>query len=121
MGGTGKRYLGSLLVALLALPKPTVALIVLRGEVVEPGCFVIGNRRGEAHRQCAIACARGGQDLAILDEKTRLLWLELPDRRAGAAEQQLLPHVAQRVEVRGTPYERGGMRGLRIETVRALP
>ncbi len=104
----------------LAPPAPTRVPIVLRGEVVEPSCFVVGNRRGESHRQCAIACARAGQDLAILDERSGLLWLELPDRREGHAEQRLLPHIARRVEVSGFAAERGGVRGLTIESVDEL-
>ena len=96
------------------------AAVVLRGEVVEPSCFVVGNRRGESHRQCAIACARAGQDLAVLDERSGLLWLELPDRREGRAEQRLLPHIARRVEVSGFAAERGGVRGLMVESVHEL-
>lgn len=94
--------------------------VSLRGEVIETGCFVIGGRHGPRHRQCAIACARAGQDLAILDEETGLLLIEIRDQREGRVPSALLPHVARRVEVQGHRLERGGLAGIRINQIRAL-
>lgn len=93
---------------------------VLRGEVVETGCFIIGGRRGEAHRHCAIACARAGQDLGILDEKSKTLFIQVRDFTTGEPQNPLLEHVAQRVEVRGTTVERGGIRGIVVRQVKPL-
>lgn len=92
----------------------------LRGEVVETGCFVIGNRHGKKHRQCAIACARAGQDLGILDAKTGVLYVELRDQEEDPVPSQLLAHVAQQVEVRGQILAAGGVQGISINRVRAL-
>lgn len=102
-----------------ATPEPP-AQIRLRGEVVETGCFVIGGRRGEQHRQCAIACARAGQPLGVLDEKTDTLYLVVVDRRSGPVENPLLPYIAQRVEVRGEPLEYGDLPALIVSGVRSL-
>lgn len=99
-----------------AAPRETV----LRGEVVETGCFVMAGRRGEAHRQCAIACARAGQDLAVLDDKTKTAFLLVQDFTAGTPENPLLEHVGHRVEVRGTTVERGGIRGIIVRQVKPL-
>ncbi len=98
-------------------PRPE---ILLRGEVVETACFVIGNRRGETHRQCAIASARAGQDLGILDEKTGQLHVAIVDRRADTAQSPLVAFIAHRVEVRGEPLEYGELPSLIVHDVRSL-
>jgi len=94
--------------------------VVLRGEVVETACFVMGDRRGPGHRQCAIACARAGQPLGILDERSGTLFFEVLDRRVEHPSDPLLPHLAERVEVRGRRLDRGGISGIEVESVRPL-
>ena len=104
-----------------AVPDPEKRTpVTVRGEVIETGCYVIGGRHGPRHRQCAIACARAGQDLGILDEETGLLLVEIRDQRESSIASALLPHVAERVEVRGEQLERGGLLGIEINRVRAL-
>jgi hypothetical protein len=93
---------------------------VVRGEVVETGCFVMAGRRGEAHRQCALACARAGQDLALLDDKTKTAYVLVQDFTAGTPVNPLLEHVGRKVEVRGTILERGGRPGIIVRQVKAL-
>ena len=101
------------------LPTPTPSLI-LRGEVVETGCFIIGNRRGPAHAACATACARAGQDLGVLDEESGLLYVAVVDRRDGPTPNPLLSFIAHRVEVQGRALERGGLPAVVISDVRSL-
>ena len=94
--------------------------MVVRGEVVETACYVMANRRGEGHRECAIACARAGQSLGILDEKTKTLLFLVLDRRTHEPPNPLLEHVAARVEVRGRRVERGGVSGIIVDDVKSL-
>jgi hypothetical protein len=93
---------------------------IIRGEVVDTACFVMGNRHGELHRQCAIACARAGQSLGIVDQRTKKLYLAILDARAGAPANPLFDHIAARVEVRGTVLERGGLLAIEIQSVHRL-
>jgi hypothetical protein len=102
-----------------APPTPTPSQI-LRGEVVETGCFIIGNRRGPAHAACATACARAGQDLGVLDEESGLLYVAVVDRRDGPTPNPLLSFIAHRVEVQGRALERGGLPAVVISDVRSL-
>jgi hypothetical protein len=93
---------------------------VLRGEVVEDGCFIIGGRRGEPHRRCALSCALAGESLGILDDQTKLLFVVVQDLSAGPEQNPLLPWIAQKVEVRGVTMERGGVNGVIVRQVRPL-
>lgn len=128
------RLARALLVVVLALPSlaakrsepaPSVTPegpreTVLRGEVVENGCFVIGGRKGEPHRHCALTCALAGESLGVLDEETKLLFVVVQDLTAGPQQNPLLPWVAQRVEVRGVTMERGGVNGIIVRQVKPL-
>lgn len=100
-------------------PEP-VPRVRIRGEVVETACFIIGNRTGEVHRQCAIASARAGQDLGILDEKTKTLYLAVVDHRAEGAANPLTPFIAHRVEAYGVLMEYGDLPALQITKVQSL-
>lgn len=93
---------------------------VLRGEVVENGCFIIGGRKGEPHRHCALTCALAGESLGVLDDETKLLFVVLQDLTAGPQPNPLLPWIAQRVEIRGVTVERGGVNGVIVRQVRPL-
>lgn len=99
---------------------PESAVVTVRGEVVETACYVMADRRGEEHRQCGITCARAGQPLGILDEKTRTLLFLVLDRRGGEPRNPLLDLVASRVEVRGRRFERGGITGIVVDQVKDL-
>jgi hypothetical protein len=121
-----------LLVALLALgakhPDPSPPAVTpsaphettLRGEVVENGCFIIGGRKGEPHRHCARTCALAGENLGLLDDETKLLFVVVQDVTAGPQPNPLLPWIAQRVEIRGVTVERGGVNGVIVRQVRPL-
>lgn len=93
---------------------------VLRGEVVENGCFVIGGRRGESHHNCALACARAGENLGVLDDETKTLFILVQDLTSGPQQNPLVDYLAQRVEVRGTTIERGGIHGIIVHQVKSL-
>jgi hypothetical protein len=93
---------------------------VLRGEVVENGCFVIGARRGEAHLSCALTCARAGENLGLLDDESKTLFLVVQDLTAGPQPNPLLDYLTQRVEVRGTTVERGGISAIVVHQVKSL-
>jgi hypothetical protein len=80
----------------------------------------MAGRRGEEHRQCAITCARAGQPLGIVDERSRTLLFLVLDRRAGEASNPLLDSIAARVEVRGRRFDRGGISGIVVEQVKEL-
>ena len=98
----------------------TSAALTLQGEVVETGCFVIGNRLGPRHRQCAIASSRAGQDLGIVDAATGILYVEIRDQEQPATPSRLLPHIARQVEVRAQVVSAGSLQGITINRVREL-
>src|SRR5215831_240094 len=91
----------------------------IQGAVVDTGCYVSHDSKGESHSACAAACAKKGVPLAILDEKG-ILYLPI------AVEHQdpnakLMPFIEKRVKVTGIVLEKDGLKGIAIKGVEALP
>lgn len=88
-----------LTVTLLLLPMATQVPSV-RGEVVDLACHLEkgAGGRGEAHAACAMACARKGNQLAILGDDA--VYVIEGDYTANG-NAKLLDFVAKRVEAKG--------------------
>ena len=90
-----------------AEPAVQVTTVTMIGEVIDPQCWFTHDSRGVEHAACATRCARGGQGLAFLEERTGKFY-SLIARQHGAHQNELvLPHVGKRVQVRGIVYTKG--------------
>ncbi len=86
--------------------------------VVDTGCYMSHNSKGEKHQTCATACAKAGVPLALLDEATGTLYLPVAaDHKNQNAK--LMPFIEKKVKVTGTLIEKGGVKGFTIKTVEA--
>jgi hypothetical protein len=89
--------------------------ITISGTVVDTGCYVSHDSKGEAHAKCAAACAKNGVPLAILDDHGTLympIAVEHKDQNT-----KLMPFIEKRVKVTGTELQKGGLKGIAIKTV----
>ena len=103
----------------LAHDVPKGKVVSISGTVVDTGCYVSHDSKGESHAKCAAVCARNGVPLAILDEHGTLFMpiaVEHKDQNA-----KLAPFIEKRVKVTGTVLEKGGLKGIAIQTVEAAP
>jgi len=95
--------------------------ITIVGEVVESQCYITGLTgpgKGLSHKDCALRCAKAGIPLSILEEKTGTLYLAGQSKKAMAgANELLIPFVAEKVNVTGLLFEKGGMKMLLISNV----
>ncbi|MBY0508159.1 MAG: hypothetical protein K2X03_29870 [Bryobacteraceae bacterium] len=91
---------------------------VLTALVVDTGCYVSHNSKGEKHRTCATNCAKSGVPLALLDEATGTLYLPIASDHQNP-NTKLMPFIEKKVRVTGTPMEKGGLKGFAIKTVEA--
>jgi len=93
------------------------------GEVIGLKCYLAKGEagRGEGHKKCALACAKKGVPLAILQEKTERIYLAAKARGMSGANEMLMPFVGERVSATGTLEERGGVKMLFIDSIEKSP
>jgi hypothetical protein len=102
-------------VSLIAQPKGQRATI--SGEVVDMWCYLEGGDRGPAKRDCATACAKAGNPIAVLDAKgTVHVAAGLQDHRP--ARDLLIDRMSDQVTVSGTLVRKGGVQMIYIDSVK---
>jgi len=87
------------------------------GEVVDPACWIVNGARGPSHKECAIACAKAGQVLGIVENKTQKLYMVATDKPGEDPNKGLIDYVGQTVLVKGRVYTRGGATGIKVTSV----
>lgn len=87
------------------------------GEVVDPACWIVNGAKGEAHKDCALACAKAGQVLAILEKKTNKLYLIATERPGEDPNKGVIDYCAQTVLAKGKVFTRGGFTAIQLASV----
>jgi hypothetical protein len=95
-----------------AVTTAKVKSVTMKGEIVDPQCWIQHDGRGKAHAGCALACAKAGQTLAFLDDKTGLLYQLLAENHSSDPNEKWYGVVGQPVIVRGDVMARGGMNAI---------
>jgi type 1 fimbria pilin len=85
----------------------------VKGEVVDLACSISkgDGGRGEGHAACAMACAKRGNQMALLTADDVYL---IEGDYAANANAKLLDFVARQVEAKGTVAERDGKKTINI-------
>jgi hypothetical protein len=98
---------GAAFVAALSVAAPTAEPLTVTGELVEVACANSKGEggRGDAHANCAMACAKRGNQMGILTDEA--IYLIEGDYSANN-NAKLLDFVAKKVEARGEVSEKDG-------------
>ena len=106
----------SLLAASLAFaedaPEKTVT-----GWVLDSACAFTKGLTKPISRDCALACARKGSQLVILQNDGSMYWPISDQMPAEGQNQRLLAFAGKRVTATGKLYTRGGSNALVIEKI----
>ena len=89
----------------------------LVGEIVDPACYLINGAKGEPHKDCAIACAKAGQGLALLEKKTNKVYLLCTQEPGQDPNKDAINYVAQMVIIKGKVRSRGGALGIQVDSI----
>ncbi len=84
--------------------------------VIDTGCYLAHNSKGEKHESCARACAKAGVPLALLDEASGTIYIPVATDHKNQNE-KLMPFIEKKVKVTGTMITKGGVKGFSIKTV----
>ncbi len=94
--------------------------MTLTGLVVDTGCYLSHDTKGEKHIKCATACAKAGVPLAILEEGSGTLYLPIAQDHKNQ-NLKLLPFIEKKVLVTGVVMEKNGLKGIVLRSVEAAP
>lgn len=111
---------GAVFVATFAVATPAAEPITVTGELVEVACNNSKGEggRGDAHANCAMACAKRGNQMGILTDEA--IYLIEGDYSANN-NAKLLDFVAKRVEVKGDVMEKDGQMMLNVSAMSVAP
>ena len=97
--------------------QPKGERVTATGEVVEMWCYLEAGDRGPAKKDCASACAKAGNPIALVDDKGRLYVLAgLKSHQP--AQELLLNKMSQRVTVTGTLVKNPDVQMIYVDAVK---
>ena len=101
------------------LPQQALGVMTLRGEIVDSKCHlgVMKPGRAKPHKACAIRCISGGIPpvLRVQHPDGRLSYLLLASAGDSPVHKDVLPYVAEPVEVTGQAVRQGDQIVLRVD------
>jgi hypothetical protein len=89
----------------------------ITGDVIDPSCWVMNGAKGEAHKECMIACAKAGQTLAILEKKTNKVYILAAERPGEDPNKSVLDYAGMPVLVKGKVFTRGGIMAIQVASI----
>jgi predicted lipoprotein with Yx(FWY)xxD motif len=121
-----KRSLASLAaLALFALPLSAQGMqhnegnqITLTGHVIDVYCYSTMGAKGAGHKECATACAKAGEPLAIL-ASDGTVYMPVSNKPGDPQNSRLLPFVEGEVTVTGLHRLVNGLHTIQIQTIKA--
>jgi nitrogen fixation protein FixH len=89
------------------------------GEVVDTGCYLAHEAKGEKHKECGTKCVANGMPMGLLTKDGKLFLLTMNHDNADPYN-QLKEMVGSTVEVSGTSLERSGMKAIDVTGAKTL-
>ncbi|HEX5731727.1 MAG TPA: hypothetical protein VF131_02745 [Blastocatellia bacterium] len=91
--------------------------VTIKGEVIDQPCYEgKDGARGEGHKSCALACAKRGNQMAIIDESNTIY--SIKGDYAANKNEKLIPFVASMVEAKGTVSEKDGKKWIDVSSIK---
>jgi len=101
--------------SLFASDKP----VTVKGELVDTLCYASMGAKGDGHAKCALACAKKGIPIGLVEEgKTSKMYVLLPPKDATGMPAAVTDHMGKVVSVTGHAYESGGNSFLTVDSVK---
>ena len=89
----------------------------MSGEVVDMGCYMGHDAKGEKHKECATKCLNGGMPAGLLTAKGDLILLVM-DHDKPEALGEVKGMAAEMVEVTGEMMKKHGMKAMSVAAVK---
>jgi len=93
--------------------------ITVQGEVLDLSCYIAHEAKGESHLKCAQGCLKSGQPMGLL-AKDGTVYLLYASHKDAAPYEETKAHAGKMVEIEGKSAARAGMKGVEVNSVKAL-
>ena len=90
--------------------------VTITGEVIGTVCYVRHDAKGEKHKTCALACAKQGIPLGLLEDGTEKVYLAFP-KGHGDPNEAFVDYIADHVKVTGVVSTKGGLTGIEVKKI----
>jgi hypothetical protein len=92
----------------------------VKGELVDQACYMKDHAKnvGEAHKECAVTCAKKGQAVALLTEDGKLY--TVTGDLAADKNAKMVAHMTHTVEITGDVSEKDGKMMIAADTLKML-
>lgn len=92
---------------------------ILKGEIVEAGCFVERGQKAADNPDCIKKCAASGMPMAFLAEDNTV-YLIIKDHDAADVYNEAVKLAAEKVEIKGFIHERNGLKAIAVTAVQQI-
>jgi hypothetical protein len=89
------------------------------GWVLDSACAFTKGLANRISRECALACAKKGSQLVILQDDGSIYWPIADSMPAVGQNDRLLPYAGKRITATGKVYSRGGSQAMVVEKLAA--
>lgn len=90
--------------------------VTVTGEVIDTYCYSTEGARGMGHKACAMACAKQGIPVGLLEKGTNKVYVLLPDKKETPIPAGVIDKCGEEITVTGQKFLTGGDTFLTIES-----
>ena len=91
--------------------------VTLTGQVIDVSCYTVMGASGPGHKQCALACSKSGEPLAILSDG--VIYVPVSSKPSDPQNPRLEPFAEGKVKVTGAHRMKDGLHTIEIKTIAA--
>ena len=88
------------------------------GHLRDSFCFLTMGAHGPSHHDCAVACAKAGIPVLLVEDNTDKYYVLMPSKDKQPLPRDLIDKMEDEVSITGREYSKGGMTFLTVESVK---
>jgi hypothetical protein len=88
------------------------------GTLEDSFCYVTMGAKGAGHKKCAMACAKKGIPVALVEKGTDKMYILLPPKNDTSMPESVIKKMEDEVTVSGDAYDKGGISYLTVKSVK---
>jgi len=97
---------------------PFAAEKAITGTLEDSFCFVTMGAHGPDHKKCAMACAKKGIPVALVEQGTDKMYVLLPPKNDSSLPDSVIEKMESEVTITGDAYDKGGVSYLTVKSVK---